>query len=180
MMKINILFIITEHLNTLSSQSPDGSQERSKRDILLFFGLPMILGVISYFFGVEAQEALYELSVSVFAIFSALLLSAQVAMYGVFKSDRRGLKDQVLDDEDRERAEEMRKLIREVNTNISYLIIISCLAVSVFLIFFAIKLPARLETGVLITIYAHFILTLSMVLKRAHLVFDSEYRTSLR
>lgn len=178
-MKVNVWFIISQHFETLSTQCPDGRKRVSFADILLFFGAPIILGCIGFYLGIELKEAVFELSVSVFAIFSALLLSVQVAMYGVFKAERKALGDKVLDNDAAEKAEEMRILLREVNTNISYLILISCVSVSVFLLFFATNLPAWLKTGVLIAIYTHFILTLAMVLKRAHIVFDSEYRTSI-
>lgn len=177
-MKVDVWFIVCEHIRTLTIDGVDGKPRNSLGDSLLFYALPLVLGGLAWWFCFEVREAVYELSVSVFAIFSALLLSVQVAMYGVFKSERKLSNDKVLDDASREKVEELRRLLREINTNISYLILLSCVAVSIFLVFFAISLPPSVETGILIAVYAHFILTVAMVLKRAHLVFDAEYRTS--
>lgn len=177
-MKLNVWFIIVAHIKTLSIDGPDGTSHISALDVFVFYLIPASLGCLAWYLCFDVRDAVYELSVSVFAIFSALLLSVQVAMYGVFRSERKQVNDKVLDAAAKEKIEVLRKVLREVNTNISYLILVSCFAVSLFLFFFAVTLPATIETGVLIFIYAHFILTIAMVLKRAHVVFDKEYRSA--
>jgi hypothetical protein len=176
-MKINVWFIVSEHIKTLSVDGGNGESKKSAVDISIFYLLPLALGFFAWWFCFEVKEAVYELSVSVFAIFSALLLSVQVAMYGVFRSERKISNDKVIDEASKAKVDELRGLLCEINTNISYLILVSCIAVSIFLLFFAVRLPPSIETGLLIAIYAHFILTVAMVLKRAHLVFDAEYRS---
>lgn len=175
-MKINVWFIVIEHIKTLSVVNDDKSETQSKADVFVFYLLPLTLGMLVCWRGFEVKDAVFELSVSVFAIFSALLLSVQVAMYGVFRADRKDVEDKILNDEMKTRIGSTRKIIREININISYLILISCVSVLVFLAFFTFEFSPHLESGILIMIYAHFILTVAMVLKRSHLVFDAEYR----
>ncbi len=54
------------------------------------------------------------------------------------------------------------------------------MAVTIFLVFFSASISNRLEAAILIAVYTHFLLTVSMVLKRAHEVFDSEYAKPLQ
>lgn len=48
------------------------------------------------------------------------------------------------------------------------------------LVFLAADILASVEAGALISIYLHFALTVAMVLKRAHEVFDAEYSKPLK
>lgn len=176
-MKIGLRSVVTAHLQTLRNL---GDEKASKFDLVVFFGIPLAAAAIVYFFDLTFSNDVFNASISVFAIFSALLFSVQVAMYGVFRADKKATGDAILDEDDRVSAEETRKLLREVNANVSYLILISCFAVTVFLVFFATKLPARIESATLILLYSHFLLTVAMVLKRAHEIFDSEYAKPLR
>lgn len=115
------------------------------------------------------------MSISIFAIFSALLLSVQVSMYGVFRSARKEHNDPVLCASDKVKENNIRILLKEINSNVSYLIFVSCFSVSIFLMFFASSVLARFEASISIFLYVHFLLTAAMVLKRAHEVFDAEY-----
>ncbi len=100
-------------------------------------------------------------------------------MYGVFRAERKSSNDAIMEDDAQRDAQNARELLREVNSNVSYLILLSCLAVTIFLMFFAGSLPEAIEAGILIALYIHFLLTVAMVLKRAHEIFDSEYSKPL-
>ncbi|MFG6516781.1 hypothetical protein ACGYLX_04915 [Sulfitobacter sp. 1A13496] len=176
-MKIGLTRIILAHIATLKNV---GSEKTSRSDILVFFGIPILGAIASWHFCLYFTNEVYSASISVFAIFSALLFSVQVAMYGVFRSDRKSTGDKVLDSDDEKFAENARVLLREVNANISYLILISCVSVTIFLVFVATPIPARIEAAGLVLLYSHFLLTVAMVLKRAHEIFDAEYAAPLR
>ncbi|MFC5738649.1 hypothetical protein ACFPTV_13630 [Sinirhodobacter huangdaonensis] len=169
--------ILKAHFGTLKNL---GEERLSLWDMLLFFGIPIIAGFLSWLWCIHLSEDVFSVSISVFAIFSALLFSVQVAMYGVFRSDRKATGDSILDGEERKLAEETRELLREINANVSYLIFLSCAAVTIFLVFFAAPVPDRLEAAILIAVYLHFLLTVAMILKRAHEIFDAEYAKPLR
>lgn len=176
-MKISVRSIFQAHWRTLRDV---GETKASRADIALFYGLPTMGAAASFYFGVTLSSEVYSASISVFAIFSALLFSVQVAMYGVFRADRNTTSDAILNGDEQRIAEETRRLLREVNANVSYLILLSCLAVSVIVVFVAAPIPRELEAATLIFLYLHFLLTVAMVLKRAHEVFDAEYATPLR
>ncbi|WP_143042704.1 hypothetical protein [Paracoccus alkenifer] len=176
-MKISLSSIIISHWDSLKDV---GEEKISTRDIFIFYGIPFIVGGSVSLSHAAFPKEIYSVSISVFSIFSALLFSAQVAMYGVFRSDRKIPSDVILAEDERKRVQDTRLLLREVNANISYLIFLSCLSVTVFLIFFAAELPAGIESGVSIFLYTHFLLTIAMVLKRAHEIFDAEYAKPIR
>ncbi|WP_276714986.1 hypothetical protein [Pseudooceanicola nitratireducens] len=176
-MKVSPLAIFRAHFGTLKNLN----EERiSRLDLVVFFGVPIACGLASWYLCINLSEDVFSASISVFAIFSALLFSVQVAMYGVFRSDRKATGDRILDGDEKKLAEETRKLLREINANVSYLILLSCMAVTIFLVFFSASISNRLEAAILIAVYTHFLLTVSMVLKRAHEVFDSEYAKPLQ
>lgn len=176
-MKISLASVLTAHWKTLRNL---GDEKTSLLDIFFFYGLPILAGIVVWLLCIKLSPEVYSVSISVFAIFSALLFSVQVAMYGVFRSDRKMTGDTILDRGERKTAEDTRGLLREINSNVSYLIFVSCLAVTVFLIFFAAPLPRNVEAAILIAVYLHFLLTVAMVLKRAHEVFDAEYAKPLK
>jgi hypothetical protein len=176
MMKIGLTSVLKAHFETLRNL---GDTKVSYLDILIFYGFPIALGIVSWFACLRLSSEVYSASISVFAIFSALLFSVQVAMYGVFRSDRKTTGDAILDRDQRKNAEDTRKLLREINANVSYLIFVSCVAVTIFLVFFAAPIPEVVEAGILIALYLHFLLTVAMVLKRSHEVFDAEYAKPL-
>ncbi len=176
-MKISLSSVLQAHVGTLKNF---GDTKLSYLDLFIFYGFPILAGALSWKLCLSLSSEVYSASISVFAIFSALLFSVQVAMYGVFRSERKVTGDSILDRGEREIAEDTRKLLREINANISYLILVSCIAVTVFLIFFAAPIPSEIEAAMLIAIYLHFLLTVAMVLKRAHEVFDAEYAKPLK
>ena len=175
-MKISLTSVIEAHLKTLRNL---GETKASWLDIAIFYGLPITLGIVSWFFCIRLSSEVYSVSISIFAIFSALLFSVQVAMYGVFRSDRRISNDAILNRDERDTAQNTRQLLREINANVSYLIFVSCVAVTVFLVFFAAPISEIVEAATLVALYLHFLLTVAMVLKRAHEVFDAEYAKPL-
>lgn len=176
-MKISLVAVVKGHFSTLRNLDED---RMSRMDLFVFYVFPALIGLFCWYFCVVISASVYSASISVFAIFSALLFSVQVAMYGVFRTDRRKRDDMILEREEVETAENARKLLREINANVSYLIFVSGLAVTTILVCLAADIPKSAEAGALISIYLHFALTVAMVLKRAHEVFDAEYSKPLK
>lgn len=79
MQKINVTTVVKNHLRTFKDEK--GSW--SKADILTFFVVPLAFGVVVVWSQWQVPEKALELSISVFSIFAALLLSVQVALYSV-------------------------------------------------------------------------------------------------
>ncbi|MCX8996030.1 hypothetical protein NOF55_02830 [Rhizobiaceae bacterium BDR2-2] len=153
----------------------DGETRYHRPDILLFFILPLLMAVIASALGASIDRDTFNVSISVFAIFSALLLNVQIALFGISQREWKYEGDELSDDLKKKKLEERRELLGELNTNISYLIVVSCLAVTAFLIFYVMKQTSSIETLISIWLYAHFFLTLLMVIKRAHALFQKEY-----
>ncbi|MGF0540387.1 hypothetical protein ACQQ2Q_20525 [Agrobacterium sp. ES01] len=174
-MKANVFHIIQAHLATLKI---DGEARYHRPDILLFFILPLLIAVMAWAFGGSIEKDTFSVSISVFAIFSALLLNVQIALFSISQRDWKPEADALSNDLRKKKLDERRELLGELNTNISYLIVVSCLAVTVFLIFYVIKKTDCIETPISIWLYVHFFLTLLMIIKRAHALFQKEYEVT--
>lgn len=171
-MKISLYAIIIAHLSTLKDYR---SGRTSLVDLCIFFGIPAILGALSFLLELTITNDFLDVLISAFSIFSALLFSAQIAIYGIFRADRRRQDDPIVRATERIKFAEVKIILREINANISYLIFISFVSVSLFLTFFAFLFNTHLEAALTTFFSVHFLLTAGMVLKRAHEVFDSEY-----
>ena len=171
-MKINVASIVRDHWATLHNA---GSNSTSWADILLFYGLPGLSGVVAYAISLTIKSDSYNVSITFFGIFVALLLNIQVAIFGIFQrkwdipSDKRQAEIQ------REQLDARRKLLSELNTNISYLTVVSSVALVIFLIFFVGEIKGSFGAAITTSVYCHFILTFLMVIKRAYALFQKEY-----
>ncbi len=174
MQKINPSIIISSHLNSLRNHG-----KLVVSDLLVFYALPLVLGIGFYLLDWRIPKAAVELSITVFSIFAALLLSVQVALYSV---SLRKLSPPT--DPRKKRAFDVQSstrlvVIRELNDNISYLILLAVVWVTVLLILFALGCHGRVASAVVFVMLAHFFLTLLMVVKRASIVFSREYEDSV-
>lgn len=110
-----------------------------------------------------------------FGIFVALLLNIQVAMFSIFQRkwsvppDQRQANALAIENDIR------RKLLSELNSNISYLMLVSCVALIFFLVFHVLQMKAGFAPAFALGLYSHFILTFVMIIKRAHALFQKEY-----
>ena len=68
------------------------------------------------------------------------------------------------------------ELLREINANISYSILFSIIAFFSFIIVYALDIENSFPTMMAAFIYSHFILTLLMIAKRSHVLFEKEYQ----
>jgi len=171
-MKIGIGGILIDHIGTLRDAR---SGQVSFIDICIFYALPIILAVLVFFDDFSFKNEIIGQSIAVFAIFSALLFSVQVALFGIYTKKRSDLDDYAKAFAI-ERLTARRDLIRETNANISYLIVVSAISVTILLVAFATDISNRFEPAVAVFLYGHFMLTLLMIIKRVHALFDREYR----
>lgn len=67
----------------------------------------MLAGFIFVWLGIYINDNVFELSVNIFSIFSALLLSVQVATYGISRGEEKVIEDEV---KEAQRKEKRKKL----------------------------------------------------------------------
>lgn len=174
-MKISVLHIILKHYDTLRDSN---SGRVSFVDLSTFIGLPLLLGLLSAFVGLKVGKDFYSLSVTFFGIFIALLLNIQVAVFGVFQRSWSKLSDEILDELRADKISQRRGLLRELNVNVSYLIVVSCVCLVAYIILFSLEYESPYLKIFSIVLYAHFMLSLLMVIKRTHALFQGEYDIS--
>ena len=174
MQKINILCIVISHLHSLR----DESGKFLWSDVGMFFGVPLLAGAVFYLAGGTISKDAFGQSITAFSIFAALLLSVQVALYNVSlrpisaPDDTR--KRKRFDEISRTRFE----LMKDLNDNVSYLILLSVCFVTVFLAGYVMEWKGAVVSGFAFALYVHFFLTLLMVVKRASIVFSRAYESA--
>jgi hypothetical protein len=163
--KINIFPLILGHINTLRDNS---TGKRSVQDIAVFFGLPLLLSFIAFYFRwTLSVEALNGILAS-FAIFATLLLNLLILVY-TFSTDT--VHPNAL-------TKIRGTIVRELHENLAYAVLISIGIVFYALVVIAgLKIPegsaaaphaGRYTSFFLNYLIANFALTLLMILKRIH------------
>ncbi|MCK0098383.1 hypothetical protein MWU38_03205 [Qipengyuania sp. S6317L1] len=170
-MKINIFRIVIDHMSTLRNAR---NGYISITDLFVFYIVPVGLAVLAFWSPVVLEDSIFSQSIAVFSIFSALLFSVQIALFGIF-SKSRAARDEYDETFVAERVEASRKLISETNSNISYLIVLSAISVTLFLAASVFDESNQFESAFAVFLYSHFMLTLLMVIKRVHALFAKEY-----
>lgn len=171
-MKINVIPVINDHFQTLRDAR---SGKYSKFDFFIFYVIPIVCGIAPLFWCIRFESSFYNISVTFFGIFIALLLNVQVAIFGIFQRKWDIPDDARLVEIQNEKLEERRVLLGELNSNLSYMTLVSCLALIAFLAFFVFDFGVIIMASITCVFYAHFILTLMMTVKRAHTLFQMEY-----
>jgi hypothetical protein len=171
-MKVDPSRILVDHFATLRDAH---TGRRSLADVMLFWGLPICAGALSFEGKLSVSPEIYNVSITFYGIFIALLLNMQVAVFGIFLRKWEQPKDTILAGMNLIKLDERKALLGEINANISYLILVSCFALVWFLALFAGSCTKHAWPALSVAIYAHFVLTLLMVVKRSHSLFQKEY-----
>lgn len=172
MKKVNIFIIFVDHLSTLYN---DKTGKLSWLDICFFYIVPLFLAVCFYFFPIKLPNGIETALIAVFSVFGALLFSAQIALYGLSPKSPKKSDDETTQALEDKRYNNERKFFSDVNFNVSYLILLSCLSLVVFLLLLVVDAAKHLEGAFIVGIVFHFFLTLIMLIKRTHIAFASKY-----
>lgn len=166
--KINVLVVARDHIRTLKIETGNGRERFSRSDLTIFYILSLAFAGLVAGLGPVLDKSALSLTISVFSIFAALLFSAQVAMYGIFRASyRKGTDhiDQLLQDAAKQ---DEKALLVEVNSNISYLILIALISVSVSFFGHVFSLEGSLLSFAVVCSTSHFLLTLLMLIGLPH------------
>ncbi len=171
-MKIDVTAIIGDHIRTLYDAR---TEKRSLVDIVTFFAIPLIASIISFLMKFGVSSEFYNVSITFFGIFIALLLNIQVAIFAIFQRKWDAPKDKKLADIALGKIEKRNTILRELNANISYLVLFCCATLFISVLFYVLKWDAWVAPAFIVLMYSHFFLTLIMVVKRSHALFQMEY-----
>lgn len=174
-MKINVSSIIRDHLATLYNAQ---SGNRSTFDFVLFYLFPVAVGAFSYWRGLFLSKDAYNISITFFGIFIALMLNIQVAIFSIFQRKWTPPADKRVAEVQERQVQERRTLLKELNANVSYIVLVCCAALFAVLVFYVRDWTAGIWPAITVALYSHFMLTLLMIVKRAHALFQKEYRDS--
>lgn len=169
--KIDLWLILSRHVSSLLERD-DGRWPVS--EYIIFFVMPVVGGWLFALDVPRLGDAFYGAVISCYSIFAALLLSVQMALFGIFqrRSNAAGGKGKVSEEM---RLENRRTLIRELNANVSFLIALSVMGAMISVFFLTMKTWDALEVFLSTAIVLHFMVNLLVVIKRAYVLFDKEY-----
>jgi hypothetical protein len=172
-MKIDVSSIVLDHLRTLRKANKN---KISLGDIGLFYFFPVAAGTLAISLGFGARADAYNASITFFGIFIALLLNIQVGMFAIFQRKWEISTDPRIALIQQETIRDRRTLLTELNANISYLILVCCVSLVGSFLFYLNKWETDFAPSLILVLYLHFLLTLLMIVKRAHALFHKEYR----
>ncbi|CAM3120801.1 hypothetical protein SPAN111604_04630 [Sphingomonas antarctica] len=170
--KIDLRDILVAHWQTLTTENGQGIYVW---DAVTFYALPVALGCVSSWQGWLFNAQIYYTSTSVFGIFAGLLLNVQIGLFNIhvrnWRSPDNTLYKKALADVENAK----RVTLRQLNANVSYLIMIASVGVVMSLIYYALPTNRGIYTAILIALYSHFLLSFLMSVKRSYLLFAQEY-----
>ena len=169
MKKINIVVVLRDHFSTLRN---DKTGRLSLSDIALFYGLPCALGLAAYLYPVKIPTNIEGALIAVFSVFAALLFSAQIALYSLTPKEPDSGTDAIQEKLNSSKFTRQREFFRDVNYNVSYLILLSCLFLIAFIGIMVAEPADNLKGAILSFSVSHFFLTLLMLVKRTHVAFS--------
>lgn len=171
-MKINVFPIIKDHLKSLKDER---SGKLSIHDIIIFYLLPLVAGFLCFYFKAEFDRDSYNVSITFFGIFIALLLNIQVAIFSIYLRKWKSPETDIDKDLQNYVLRIRRTLLNELNNNISYLVLVCCISLIFSLIGYILKIKGAFPASISVVLYTHFLLTMLMIVKRAHALFRKEY-----
>lgn len=174
-MKIDIRHIVTDHFRTLYDARTGNF---SRLDLVLFYVMPLTAAVAAKLQGFAISNDAYNVSITFFGIFIALLLNIQVALFSILQRKWDRPADPRIAEIQEETLSDRARLLKELNSNISYLILTSCIALFMALLFYVKDWKAGYAPSMMVFLYSHFLLVLVMIVKRAHALFQREYTDS--
>lgn len=172
-MKLDVQLIVRDHCRTLV----DGQDlKASIADFVVFLGIPLVIAIFASERGFLLRKDAYNVSITFFGIFIALLLNIQVAIFAIFQRKWTVSTNSIEAEIQQGVTDVRRRLLGELNANISYLILVCCVALVLSLCSYVAEWKKGIAPAAIIFLYGHFLLTLLMVVKRSHALFQQEYK----
>ena len=166
--KADVSPIIRGHLDTLVSAR---TGLRSRGDLFLFFGVPLVVGIILLAIGFGFRMDAVNGFLNSFAILTGLLLNLLVLVFSLSASS--------------EKATVVRRnILKEVFINVCYSILVAITVVSTSLVDLGYmrsqqgSTTGKVSTFLLSSLTANFVLSLLMVMKRMYKLISTEFDIS--
>lgn len=159
----------------LDSLRPPGSKRVAATAILLFYGGPLALCVLVYLFATTNTQMNWSAqALSIFSIFLGLLISVQLWVFTIYNRFRSAAQDEFRVEDEAEIGFATTEL-RRMNSLISYLNLISVVAMAACIVLAVANAPAIAQEAVVLFFYAHFLLNALLLLRRGHVLFQKGF-----
>lgn len=164
--------ILATYLDSLRAPA---SRRVAAAEILFFYGKPIVLGVLVYMFATTNTQMNWSgQALSIFSIFLGLLISVQLWVFSIYHRFRTAAQDEFEVEDEAEIDFAMTELKR-MNSLISYLNMISLVAMAACIILAVANAPAIVQEAIVVVFYAHFLLNALLLLRRGHVLFQKGF-----
>lgn len=171
--KMSIKKIIIEHLNSLkSSNAPNG--KLSIAEIFCFIIFPFIFAVMFTWKKILNEQDINTI-ITIFSIFAGLLFNLLILILDMVRKT----KEMAKDENDANRYNIRKVLLKETYANISFCIVLSLVLLCLSFIFVVGVSNLLIKFSISVLVYYFiitFILTLFMVLKRIYSLLSHEFK----
>lgn len=154
--RIDLSQILSDHIETLKYADDN---KYSIPDLILFYFVPIVLAVTGYCKNIELTNAQINILITVFAIFTGLLLNLLLLVYDIVSKNNTTITKT--------------KFLHEIYSNISYTILLSIITIIVLLAMSFVS-QITILSSLVIALVIHFLLTILMILKRVHILLAKE------
>lgn len=156
----------------LDSLRPPGSRRAPLASILLFYGVPLAIGLLIYTFATPNSQMNWSYqALSVFAIFLGLLISVQMTVFSIYNRFRVAAREEFRV-EDEEEIRFATSELKRIHSLISYLNIVSIAGIAASIFMAVTNAVVIVQEAVVVCLYLHFILNALLLLLRGHHLFQ--------
>lgn len=166
--KVNVLPIVQAHLATLRNRA---TGRKSFLDLGVFLGAPTGLAILAVVRDFHLHAIALNALVSSFSLFATILLNLIVLLFNFIQSSERTNADPYLS--------QRRLLLREINANICYTVVMSVAIVATSLVVLGYMkheddTAGAVPTFFLVAGFTSFILNILMIVKRMYRLTENE------
>jgi hypothetical protein len=176
--KINVIRIFRDHFFTLT----DSRREKSWaailhshifwQDIVLFYAIPLIVGILLAFFGIRPSDAVIHVGLVALTIFVPLLINVIFLIHTVLDTFRNRKTEN--DESERKRMVAI-AILQDIFCNISYSILVSLVTILALAGCMITLLSSSFLHGIVYFLATHLLLTGLMILKRLHVLLATSF-----
>jgi hypothetical protein len=171
--KFNVLPIFIDYYKIVRGERINLS---SIVDIFFVFVLPALVAICTFWFRPEINENFYLSLFTILGVFIAVMMSIVGVLVPLYHAPRRVSDDKVVDDRYVSEYANRAKLIKEVGTTITYLMLFSTLAMAVLLIPISTKSDLFLFKWISMLVGTHLLINILMIMKRLYALLSFEFR----
>lgn len=171
-MKINVLQIFVDYFSTLKGER---WTPLSILDVFALFGIPILAAILMIIFKRNLGTDLHLSLFTLFGVFIAVFMAVQGVLVALFSTPRKESDDPIVDTRLEGEEQTKKTLIKELSFSLSYLKLFSLISMAFLIVPISLNSNLFLFQWMSVSLAAHLILNLLVILKRLHSLFSHQF-----